>query len=75
MKPISRLIQAVVLFAGVLAPVDRAWAQGEIPSQPYVWKNVTVVGGGFISGIVFSRVEKGLAYVRSDMGGFYRWDD
>jgi photosystem II stability/assembly factor-like uncharacterized protein len=47
----------------------------QINSQPYTWKNVTVGGGGFIPGIVFSRVEKGLVYLRSDMGGFYRWDE
>src|SRR3954471_3008020 len=46
-----------------------------IASEPYTWKNVKVGGGGFIPGIVFSRLEKGLAYLRSDMGGCYRWDD
>ena len=40
----------------------------------YVWRNVTVGGGGFIPGVVFSRVEPGLAYARSDMGGAYRFD-
>src|SRR5881394_4647628 len=50
-------------------------ALAEIRSQPYVWKNVKVGAGGFIPGIVFSRVEKGLAYLRSDMGGCYRWED
>src|SRR5689334_2343290 len=44
-------------------------------SDAYVWRNVKVGGGGFIPGIVFSRVERGLAYLRSDMGGCYRWDD
>ncbi|WP_292071399.1 WD40/YVTN/BNR-like repeat-containing protein [Brevundimonas sp. UBA7534] len=42
--------------------------------QPYVWRNVKVGAGGFIPGIVFSRVERGLAYARSDMGGAYRFD-
>ena len=44
-------------------------------TELYVWKNVKVGAGGFIPGIVFSPVEKGLAYLRSDMGGAYRWDD
>jgi hypothetical protein len=32
-------------------------------------------GGGFVSGIVFSPVQSGLAYARTDVGGFYRWND
>ncbi|GAA0571862.1 WD40/YVTN/BNR-like repeat-containing protein [Rhizomicrobium electricum] len=41
----------------------------------YTWKSVKVGGGGYIPGLIFSPVEKGLAYLRSDMGGIYRWDD
>lgn len=41
---------------------------------PYRWRNVTVGGGGFAPSIVFSPVERGLAYLRTDMGGAYRWD-
>lgn len=43
-------------------------------STQYRWQAVTVGGGGFVPGIAFSTVEKGLAYIRSDMGGAYRWD-
>jgi photosystem II stability/assembly factor-like uncharacterized protein len=41
---------------------------------PYTWKNVQIVGGGFITGIQFSRTEPGLVYVRTDIGGSYRRD-
>jgi xyloglucan-specific exo-beta-1,4-glucanase len=46
----------------------------EAPPTPYHWENVSVGGGGFAPGIVFSSAERGLAYLRTDMGGAYRWD-
>ncbi|RZM35356.1 MAG: hypothetical protein EOP67_12200, partial [Sphingomonas sp.] len=50
-------------------PVANAFA-----TSGYVWRNVVVGGGGFAPGIVFSVAERGLAYLRTDMGGAYRWD-
>lgn len=41
---------------------------------PYSWKNVSVGGGGFVTGVVFSEAENGLVYSRTDVGGAYRWD-
>jgi xyloglucan-specific exo-beta-1,4-glucanase len=40
----------------------------------YQWRNVRVGGGGFSPGLLFSRAEKDLAYLRTDIGGIYRWD-
>lgn len=40
----------------------------------YKWENVQIVGGGFVTGIVFHPTEPNVRYCRTDMGGAYRWN-
>jgi BNR/Asp-box repeat. len=44
-------------------------------TESYVWKSVAIRGGGFVPGLIFSKVAKGMLYARTDMGTAYRWDD
>ena len=60
----------------ILAAVVSIMAQGNKPAaQPYTWKSVQIVGGGFVDGIVFHPTAKGVRYARTDMGSAYRWDE
>lgn len=68
---ITRRMAAALSLSLCGAPLARAAESG---APPYTWRNVKVGAGGFIPGIVFSQVERGLAYARSDMGGAYRFD-
>lgn len=42
--------------------------------EPYSWKNVQIVGGGFVDGVILHPYAPGVRYARTDMGGAYRWD-
>ena len=43
-------------------------------AQSYTWKNVKISGGGYVSGLIYSKADPGLLYARTDVGGAYRWN-
>ncbi|KAG8212805.1 hypothetical protein J3R82DRAFT_11094 [Butyriboletus roseoflavus] len=58
-----RSLSATLLFAPFASAV----------SQPYLWKNVKIGGGGgFVPDLIFNPTQKGLVYARTDIGGAYR---
>lgn len=68
-------MKIVTLLLGLAATSLVANASSPVPTRvPYHWQNVVIGGGGFSPGIVFSVAERGLAYLRTDVGGAYRWD-
>lgn len=82
-RPASRARRTLLATCGVVmitglglpaATAATAASPGAVPSAPYSWNNVQIVGGGFVDGLVFSTAERGLAYARTDIGGAYRWD-
>ncbi|MGO8835845.1 MAG: cellulase [Limisphaerales bacterium] len=51
-----------------------AQSSNPLPTEPYLWRNVVIGGGGFVTGIIAHPRQNGLVYARTDVGGAYRWD-
>ncbi len=46
-----------------------------MPTANYEWKNVPIVGGGFVDGFICHPNTPNVRYCRTDMGGAYRWEE
>jgi hypothetical protein len=68
---VSALLLASALFS--ISAVGQS-VSTTTPPPPYVWKNVRIVAGGFITGLEAHPWMPELFYVRTDIGGSYRWD-
>ena len=66
-----RFIHMLRVAAGI-ALCAQAGAQ---TSAPYQWDSIAIGGGGFVSALVMSKTQPNLFYVRTDVGGAYRWDN
>src|SRR5512133_3374353 len=79
----TKVSHAVLMFSLAAGLVPMACAQdtpaapaaqtSTLASEPYQWKNVAIIGGGFVSGIITNPAQKGVIYARTDVGGAYRF--
>jgi len=69
-------IAAMVLWATVFVGAVSAQAAdtpNSLPRDDYNWRNLAMGGGGYVTGIVAHPDEPGLIYLRTDVGGAYRF--
>ncbi|WP_181592909.1 cadherin-like beta sandwich domain-containing protein [Paenibacillus sp. YN15] len=55
-------------------PADQELVQYIVDGFRYQWGNVKIYPGGFVTGMVIHPTEPELKYVRTDVGGAYRWN-
>ncbi len=64
--------RALTLLASAALALPAAAAPQPPASVRYAFHNVSIGGGGFVSGIIFNPTQDGVLYVRTDVGGAYR---
>jgi photosystem II stability/assembly factor-like uncharacterized protein len=50
------------------------WVLAPVAAGRYNWQSAKIIDGGVMPGVVMHPAEKGLMYIRGDVGGVYRWD-
>ncbi|HBC88678.1 MAG TPA: hypothetical protein DCZ94_17175 [Lentisphaeria bacterium] len=45
-----------------------------VKDSAYRWQSVSIGGGGYVTGLVIHPKVADLVYIRTDVGGFYRWN-
>ncbi|MCD6417095.1 MAG: cellulase, partial [Planctomycetes bacterium] len=68
-----RLIAMACLLAVVGLASSVAYGYTDITGD-YTWKPMKIGGAGWDRGMWIHPTEQDLVYVRSDVGGAYRWD-
>ncbi|MDX1930969.1 MAG: hypothetical protein SFU56_00035 [Capsulimonadales bacterium] len=70
----ASLPEILGLIGGLLLLSGRISAAQTPNATAYVWKNVVIGGGGYVTDVVTHPGEKDLVYIRTDVGGFFRWN-
>ena len=70
----KRALIACVSASVLAVPLLTAGPASAAAGSQYNWSNVTIGAGGFVTGVVYNPTQPGLAYLRTDIGGLYRWN-
>lgn len=60
----------IILIFWIFIIIPEVFSQ----NSNFIWGNLKIGGGGFVTGIITSKTLPGLIYIRTDVGGAYRLD-
>ncbi|KUI70488.1 putative oligoxyloglucan-reducing end-specific xyloglucanase [Cytospora mali] len=69
----AQATRLLALLVTALLTTFFPFANASTEDFPYEFNHVAVTGGGYITGIIAHPTEPNLMYVRTDIGGAYRW--
>jgi photosystem II stability/assembly factor-like uncharacterized protein len=69
------LRRELIKAAGACALLGASAGRAAGAHGAYDWRSVPFGAGGFVTGFLFHPRERGLLYVRTDIGGAYRFDE
>jgi photosystem II stability/assembly factor-like uncharacterized protein len=64
----------LLLLSGILGLLISSACTHHSGSEQYTWGNLKIGGGGYVLGMVIHPDDPGLFYIRTDVGGAYRYD-
>ncbi|MBC7765326.1 MAG: exo-alpha-sialidase [Hyphomonadaceae bacterium] len=75
MKRIISWVILICMSSVFTLTTTRSTVDAAITTQAYRWSNVAIGGGGYVTGLIIHPKEPNLVYMRTDVGGIYRWDN